>query len=671
VRSSSTSEDSDDASFAGLQQTYLNISNGPNLFEAIKRVFASLYNTRAISYRSHRKLDERFNLISVGIQPMIRSDKAVSGVMFTIDPESGFDDVIVINATYGLGEGVVQGSVTPDEFVLYKPSLLAGKSAILKREIGTKKVKMIYGLQNKPEKSTKMIKVSDKARGQYCLSDQEMTELAMQAIRIEKHYKKSMDIEWAKDGVNGKMYILQARPETVKSREKSLTDIERYSLQEKSKVLTTGHSIGHKIGAGRAKILSSPKKLSSFKRGDVLVTDMTDPDWEPIMKQASAIVTNRGGRTCHAAIIARELGVPAIVGCENATKVIKNGTDITVDCAEGHIGFIYSGKLPFTVKRFSISSLPKLPVKLCLNIGNPEIAFVNRSLPHSGVGLARLEFIISSMIGIHPKAILAFPKLDAKLKKKIYQKTSAYSSPKEYYIERLREGMSQIAAAYAPFDAIFRFSDFKSNEYANLLGGEQYEPHEENPMIGFRGASRYRDPSFKDCFELECIAIKRLREEMDILNAQVMIPFVRTTRELEEVLKIMQSHGLRRNLHGLKIYMMCEIPSNVILADNFLPYIDGFSIGSNDLTQLTLGLDRDSGLLANEFDERDLAVKEMIKKAIRSCKRHNKYIGICGQGPSDHPDFAKWLMQEKIDAISLNPDTIMDTWLKLAEYEHV
>jgi pyruvate,water dikinase len=667
VRSSATAEDCEDTSFAGLQETYLNISAGKPLLRAIKLVFASLYNARAIAYRHHQGVVENLCLISVGIQPMVRSDKATSGVMFTIDPESGFKDVVVINATYGLGEGVVQGGVIPDEFVVYKPSLLTGKTAILKRERGSKEVKMIYNQHTNPDHAIKSVKVFEKERHRYCLSDDEVNQLALQGILIEKHYKKPMDIEWAKDGLTGKIYIVQARPETVKSRAQS-AEIERYVLERKSTVLARGQSIGQKIGSGNAIMLASPKMISAFKPGDVLVTDMTDPDWEPIMKLASAIVTNRGGRTCHAAIIARELGVPAIVGCQQATRRIKNGMKVTVSCADGEIGLVYSGKLPFHVKKFSVAALTKIPVKLCLNIGNPDIAFINRCLPHQGVGLARLEFIISSMIGIHPNAILAYSKLkNSALKKQIKLRTMAYASPKEFYIERLREGMSQIAAAYAPHDVIFRFSDFKSNEYANLLGGDIYEPHEENPMIGFRGASRYRNELFIPCFELECIAIKRLREDAGLINVQVMIPFVRTIKELEEVLKIMQKFGLRRGQHGLKVFMMCEVPSNVILADAFLSYIDGFSIGSNDLTQLTLGIDRDSEVLAKQFDERDPAVQEMIKSVIGTCKRQNKYIGICGQAPSDHPDFAKWLMQQNIDAISLNPDTIVDTWVNLAK----
>jgi pyruvate,water dikinase len=598
---------------------------------------------------------------------MIRSDKGASGVIFTLDTESGFDQVVLINASYGLGEAIVQGAVNPDEFVVYKPQLENGKMAILQRSLGEKTIKMIYTASNSPEKSIKKVSVSRKDQLQFCITDKEVQTLAKQAVMIEKHYGRPMDIEWAKDGIDGQLYILQARPETVTSQLNRMQSIERYSLAKKGKILTQGQSVGQRIGKGHARVISDPSKMHSIKLGDVLVTDMTDPDWEPIMKIASAIVTNRGGRTCHAAIIARELGVPAVVGCQNATDTISDNAFVTVSCAEGQTGYIYAGDLPITVKQVTVKDMPKIPVKLCMNIGNPEKAFTSRFLPNSGVGLARIEFIIESMIGVHPNAVLSFDKLKPELKKIISDKSAAYKNPKEYYIEKMREGISMISAAFFPHDVIFRFSDFKSNEYANLAGGQLFEPQEENPMLGFRGASRYRDKKFIKCFELECKAFKRVRENMGLTNAQLMIPFVRTVDELKEVLALIEKFGLKRGEQGLKIYMMCEIPSNILLASSFLKHVDGYSIGSNDLTQLTLGLDRDSSLVASLFDERDEAVKMLLHSVIAECNKQGKYIGICGQGPSDHPDFAEWLMHEGIECMSLNPDTLIETWLMLAE----
>lgn len=667
VRSSATTEDLANASFAGAQKTYLNIKGLKNIFHAVKLVYASLYTSRAIDYRRDRNFDSVQSSISVGIQPMIRSDKGVSGVMFTLDTESGFDQVVLINATYGLGEAIVQGAVNPDEFIVYKPALENGKLAILQKKLGEKAIKMVYTQSNIPEKSIQTVSVSQKDQLKFCISDKELHLLAKQAMLIEKHYGKPMDIEWARDGVDGQLYILQARPETVAATRNREQSIEHYSLGKKGKILAKGQSIGQRIGKGQSRIISDPKKMSGMKPGDVLVTDMTDPDWEPIMKIASAIVTNRGGRTCHAAIIARELGVPAVVGCHDATKTIPKNTQVTVSCAEGQIGYVYAGNLPIKVKQVEVKNMPQIPVKLCMNIGNPEKAFINRFLPNHGVGLARLEFIIESMIGVHPNAVLSFSKLTGSVKNEIRKKTSSYKSPVEYYIEKLREGMSIIAAAFFPHDVIFRFSDFKSNEYAKLPGGESFEPHEENPMIGFRGASRYRDKQFVKCFELECKAFARVRQDMGLSNAQLMIPFVRTVEELKQVLSLIEKFGLKRGENGLKIYMMCEIPSNVIEARSFLKYVDGYSIGSNDLTQLTLGLDRDSSLVSGLFDERNESVKYLLHMAISECNKQGKYIGICGQGPSDHPDFAEWLMQEGIQSMSLNPDTLIETWLMLAQ----
>ncbi len=666
VRSSATTEDSYEASFAGMQETFLNIKGIDNVLQAIKMVFASLFTDRAIAYRHEHRFDHHDCSLSVGIMPMVRSDKGTSGVMFTLDTESGFDKVVVISASYGLGEGIVQGRINPDEFIVYKPNLEKNKLAILQRQLGAKAVMMVYTNSKKPRDSIKIVPVPEKKRTQFCLSDKDVEELARQALIIEKHYGKLMDIEWAKDGVDGEIYILQARPETVNSKLQLTQKIERYVLPKKGKVLAQGQSIGQRIGQGPARLITDIKKSHDIKPGDVLVTDMTDPDWEPIMKKASAIVTNRGGRTCHAAIIARELGIPAIVGCGDATKRITDKQPITVSCHEGLTGYVYAGKLPYTVSSVTVENMPKLPIKMLLNVGNPEKAFSSQFLPNAGVGLARLEFIISN-IGIHPNALLQFRKLPAALQKQIKKKTIAYNDPLEFYVEKLREGISMIAAAFYPKDVIFRFSDFKSNEYANLLGGQLFEPQEENPMIGFRGASRYYDSRFDKCFELECKAFKRVREQMELTNAQVMIPFVRTVAELQNVLALMEKFGLRRGEQGLKVYMMCEIPSNVLLAEAFLKHIDGFSIGSNDLTQLTLGLDRDSSLVANLFDERNDAVKALLSIAISACIKQGKYIGICGQGPSDHADFAEWLMLEGVQTMSLNPDTIIETWMALSK----
>ena len=660
VRSSATAEDLTTASFAGAQETFLNVKGTKNLLTAVKRVYASLFTARAIAYRKEKGFDHTDIALSVGIQPMVRSDKGISGVMFTLDTESGFDQIVLITASYGLGETIVQGQVNPDEFVVSKPLLEKNKFSILHRRLGEKAVKMIY-----TKDSIKKIAVKSSDRFRFCISDKEIQSLARQALIIEKHYGKPMDIEWAKDGVTGKLYIVQARPETVRSQLPASGQIARYRLTKKSKIIVEGQSIGQHIGRGKAKIISNPKQIEAFKKGEVLVTDMTDPDWEPIMKTASAIVTNRGGRTCHAAIVARELGIPAVIGCQNATKLIKNNQAITVSCAEGHIGYVYEGELPFTINKISIKKLPKLPIKLCMNVGNPEKAFAYRFLPNDGVGLARLEFIISD-IGLHPNALLNFKQLPKKLQQEIKLKTAGYPTPIEFYIEKLREGIATIAAAFYPKEVIFRFSDFKSNEYANLLGGHLFEPIEENPMLGFRGAARYNDAHFRQSFTLECEAFKRVRNDMGLTNAQLMIPFVRTVNELRDTIRNIKHQGLVRRKNNLKIYMMCEIPSNVVLAEEFLKYVDGFSIGSNDLTQLMLGLDRDSTIVAPLFDEQNEAIKRLLHLVIKTCNMHKKYIGICGQAPSDHPDFAVWLMKEGIQAISLSPDSVIDTWLLLA-----
>ncbi|KTD18925.1 phosphoenolpyruvate synthase [Legionella jordanis] len=666
VRSSATAEDLPDASFAGQQETYLNVHGVEAVLTAIKQVFASLFNDRAIAYRVHHGFAHHDVALSAGVQQMIRSDLAASGVMFTMDTESGFDQVVFITSSYGLGEMVVQGAVNPDEFYVHKPGLCAGKPAVIRRTLGSKAVKMIYNDDASRSERVKIEDVNNAERLVFSLSNEEVEQLARHALVIEKHYGRPMDIEWAKDGLDGRLYILQARPETVKSRASSQV-LERYSLKAKGEILTEGRSIGQKIGQGRARIINDVSEMHRVETGDVLVSDMTDPDWEPVMKKASAIVTNRGGRTCHAAIIARELGIPAVVGCGDATKTIKDGDEVTVSCAEGDNGYIYRGLLPFEQERLDVDSMPQLPLKIMLNVGNPERAFAFQAIPNSGVGLARLEFLISNTIGIHPKALLEYEKLqDKQLKSLIDEKTAAYPSPIEYYIERLKEGIATIAAAFYPKPVIVRLSDFKSNEYANLAGGKYYEPHEENPMLGFRGASRYVSADFAECFALECQAVRRVREDMGLNNVEVMIPFVRTVAEAKQVIDVLKKHGLERGKEGLRIIMMCELPSNALLASEFLEYFDGFSIGSNDLTQLTLGLDRDSGLVASQFDERNEAVKALLHMAISTCKKAGKYVGICGQGPSDHQDFAQWLMKEGIDSVSLNPDSVLETCLFLA-----
>ena len=662
VRSSATAEDLPDASFAGQQETFLNVRGADDVIKAVKLVFASLFNDRAISYRVHHGFEHAEVALSAGIQRMARSDLGSSGVMFTIDTESGFDKVVFITASYGLGETVVQGAVNPDEFYVYKPALAQGKSPIVRRNLGSKAIMMVYGEGG--GRAVKTIDVHAEARARFCINDADVLELAKQALIIEKHYQRPMDIEWAKDGHDGKIYILQARPETVKSRRNQ--NIERYDLKARGPVLAEGRSIGQKIGAGTAKVVSDLHEMNRIQPGDVLVTDMTDPDWEPVMKRASAIVTNRGGRTCHAAIIARELGIPAVVGCGDATRKIKDGQAVTVSCAEGDTGFIYQGKLEFERREISLAKMPEAPLKIMMNVGTPERAFDFAGLPHKGVGLARLEFIINRMIGVHPKALINYSAQPSDVKREIAARMAGYADPVSFYVERLAEGIATIAAAFAPEPVIVRTSDFKSNEYANLVGGRQYEPHEENPMLGFRGASRYIDPSFRDCFELECRALKKVREEMGLANVQVMIPFVRTVDEAKKVTEILAANGLKRGEHGLKVIMMCELPSNALLADEFLEHFDGFSIGSNDLTQLTLGLDRDSGVIAHLFDERNEAVKKLLTLAIQACRKRGKYIGICGQGPSDHPDLAKWLLEQGIESVSLNPDTVVETWLFLA-----
>lgn len=666
VRSSATAEDMPDASFAGQQETFLNVKGYDAVLVAIKHVFASLFNDRAISYRVHQGYDHRGVALSAGVQRMVRSDKAASGVMFTIDTESGNDDVVFVTSAYGLGEMVVQGAVNPDEFYVHKPTLKAGKKAVVRRNIGSKLIQMVYSEDQSHGKQVKIEDVESAKRRQFSISDAEVMALAEQALIIEKHYGRPMDIEWAKDGNDGKLYIVQARPETVRSREDVQT-IERYHLKERGDVIAEGRAIGHKIGAGTAKVLKSLSEMDKIQPGDVLVTDMTDPDWEPIMKRASAIVTNRGGRTCHAAIIARELGVPAVVGCGDVTDRIQNGQEVTVSCAEGDTGYIYQNKLAFDMVSSRVDSMPDLPMKIMMNVGNPDRAFDFARLPSSGVGLARLEFIINRMIGIHPKALLEFDKQDDALKAEINEMIAGYESPVEYYIERLVEGIASIAAAFHPKKVIVRMSDFKSNEYANLVGGDLYEPDEENPMLGFRGASRYVSESFRDCFALECEAIKRVRNDMGLTNVEVMIPFVRTLEEGRKVIELLQEQGLERGKDGLRVIMMCEVPSNALLADEFLEIFDGFSIGSNDLTQLSLGLDRDSGIISHLFDERNAAVKKLLAMAIQACKKKGAYVGICGQGPSDHADFAAWLVEQGIDTVSLNPDTVIDTWLYLAE----
>ena len=666
VRSSATAEDMPDASFAGQQETFLNVRGYDAVIVAIKHVFASLFNDRAISYRVHQGYDHRGVALSAGVQKMVRSDLAASGVMFSIDTESGFEEVVFITSSYGLGEMVVQGAVNPDEFYVHKPTLAAGRPAVVKRNLGSKKVEMVYSGEQGHGKQVKIVDIATERSRQFSLTDAEVEELAKQAVIIAKHYGRPMDIEWAKDGNDGKLYIVQARPETVKSREDS-NSMERFQLLAKAPVLVEGRAIGQRIGAGTAKVLKGIEQMDQIQPGDVLVTDMTDPDWEPIMKRASAIVTNRGGRTCHAAIIARELGIPAVVGCGDATSSIKTGQQVTVSCAEGDTGFIYDGKLEYKVVSSRVDQMPKLDLKIMMNVGNPERAFSFAKLPHAGIGLARLEFIINRMIGVHPKALLNFDAQTPELKATISEMMAGYADPVEFYIAKLTEGIATLACAFAPQKVIVRMSDFKSNEYANLVGGRQYEPHEENPMIGFRGASRYISKDFRDCFALEVEALKRVRNVMGFTNVEVMIPFVRTLGEASAVIDLLAEHGLKRGDNGLRVIMMCELPSNALLAEEFLEYFDGFSIGSNDLTQLTLGLDRDSGLIAHLFDERNPAIYKLLEMAIKTCKAKGKYIGICGQGPSDHEDFAAWLMQQGIDSVSLNPDTVLETWLYLAE----
>lgn len=664
VRSSATAEDLPDASFAGQQETMLNVRGLDQVMHAIKEVFASLFNDRAISYRVHQGFEHAEVALSAGIQRMVRSETGSSGVMFTLDTESGFRDAVFITSSYGLGETVVQGSVNPDEFYVYKPALKAGKTSILRRNLGSKLIKMVYS--SKPDELVDTIDVPEADRLQFSINDAEAEELAKQALIIEKHYGRPMDIEWAKDGDDKQLYIVQARPETVKSQETG-NAVDRYKLNESGDILCEGRSIGQRIGKGPVRIVDGIANMDQVQEGDVLVTDMTDPDWEPVMKRASAIVTNRGGRTCHAAIIARELGIPAVVGCGDATEKLATGIPVTVSCAEGDTGYVYAGDLDFTFSQDKVDEMPELPFKVMMNVGNPDRAMSFSTLPNKGVGLARLEFIINRMVAVHPKALLGFDSLQGELKETVARQIAGYASPTEYFVEKVVEGVSTIAASFAPEPVIVRMSDFKSNEYAHLIGGTEYEPEEENPMIGYRGASRYISESFRECFALECQALRKVREEMGLDNVQIMIPFVRTVDEARQVTELLAEHGLERGKDGLKLIMMCELPSNALLADQFLEYFDGFSIGSNDLTQLTLGLDRDSGLIAHLFDERNDAVKALLKLAISACKKQGKYVGICGQGPSDHVDFAQWLMEQGIDSVSLNPDSVLDTWLHLAE----
>ncbi|MDP3293517.1 MAG: phosphoenolpyruvate synthase [Nevskia sp.] len=664
VRSSATAEDLPDASFAGQQETFLNVRGIDDVLAKMKEVFASLFNDRAIAYRVHKNFDHSKVALSAGVQRMVRSDLGSSGVIFTMDTESGFRDAVFITSSYGLGEAVVQGAVNPDEFYVYKPSLAAKRPAILKRGLGEKAKKMVYA-DPAGGKAVEFTAVADADRRKFSLTDAQITALAEQAMIIETHYQRPMDIEWGLDGADGKLYILQARPETVQSRAGG-SRLRRYKLKSKGKVLIEGRAIGQKIGAGRVRFLQSIDQMERVQPGDVLVTDMTDPDWEPVMKRASAIVTNRGGRTCHAAIIARELGIPAVVGTGNATTVLKDGTEVTVSCAEGDTGFVYAGHVDYAIDEIELDKMPEIPVKIMMNVGTPEQAFDFASLPHKGVGLARLEFIVNRQIGIHPQALLELDKQPADVRRIIDQMISAYPSAVDYFWMRMAEGIAMIAAAFAPEPVIVRLSDFKSNEYANLVAGSRYEPHEENPMLGFRGASRYISKDFRPCFDLECKALKYVRDEMGLSNVQVMVPFVRTLAEAKGVSDILAENGMARGVNGLKLIMMCELPSNAVMADEFLEYFDGFSIGSNDMTQLTLGLDRDSGLVAAGFDERDPAVKKMLSMAISACKRANKYVGICGQGPSDHPDLAMWLLEQGIESMSLNPDTVVETWLFLA-----
>jgi len=663
VRSSATAEDLPDASFAGQQETFLNVRGEEQLLKSMHEVYASLFNDRAIAYRVHSGFDHSQVALSVGVQYMVRSDLGSAGVMFTLDTDSGFRNTVFITASYGLGETVVQGAVNPDEFYLYKPALSAGRPPVLRRNLGSKAIKMVYAPAGQKER-VRTVEVAQADRDRFCVTDADLTELGKQALIIEKHYNTPMDIEWGKDGATGKLYILQARPETVQSR--AGRTIQRFTLKARSKVLVTGRSIGQRIGAGPVRIIGDVKEMARVQAGDVLVADMTDPDWEPVMKRASAIVTNRGGRTCHAAIIARELGIPAVVGCGDATAVLKENQPVTVSCAEGDAGFIYEGALPFDHQSIELDALPKIPVRIMMNVGNPDRAFDFAGIPNRGVGLARLEFIINRMIGVHPRALLEFDRQSAELKDAIRRQMVGYADPTRFYVDKLAEGISQIAAAFAPEPVIVRLSDFKSNEYANLIGGKHFEPHEENPMLGFRGASRYVDEQFRACFELECRALKYVREQMGLTNVQVMVPFVRTVNEARQVTELLAASGLARGQNELKLIMMCELPTNALLADKYLEYFDGMSIGSNDMTQLTLGLDRDSSIVAKLFDERDEAVKALLAMAIKACRARGKYIGICGQGPSDHPDMARWLVDQGIDSISLNPDTVVETWMFLA-----
>ncbi|MCD8524192.1 MAG: phosphoenolpyruvate synthase [Saccharospirillaceae bacterium] len=666
VRSSATAEDLPDASFAGQQETHLNIVGIDNVLHAIRDVFASLFNDRAIAYRDHQGFDHHKVALSAGIQRMVRSETASSGVMFTLDTESGFDQVVFVTSSYGLGETVVQGAVNPDEFYVHKNNLSAGRPAILRRNLGAKAIKMVYNKEAAVGKSVETQRVERELRQVFSINDAEIENLARQAMIIEKHYGRPMDIEWAKDGDDQKLYIVQARPETVKSRA-SKNVMERYLLKETGSVLVEGRSIGHRIGKGKVRVIKSIDQMDQVQEGDVLVADMTDPDWEPVMKRSAAIVTNRGGRTCHAAIIARELGIPAVVGCEDATSKLQDGQDVTVSCAEGDTGFVYEGALDFDIRTNSVDQMPDLPFKIMMNVGNPDRAFDFQGLPNAGVGLARLEFIINRMIGVHPKALLNFDNLPEEVKPTVERRISGYAGPVDFYVEKLVEGISTLAAAFWPKRVIVRLSDFKSNEYANLIGGRLYEPEEENPMLGFRGASRYISKNFRDCFELECRAMKKVRNDMGFTNVEIMVPFVRTVGEAEQVVNLLEENGLKRGENDLKLIMMCELPANAILAEQFLEYFDGFSVGSNDLTQLTLGLDRDSGIIAHLFDERNEAILVLLENAINACKKAGKYIGICGQGPSDHPDFAKWLMEHGIDSVSLNPDSVLDTWFFLAD----
>jgi pyruvate,water dikinase len=665
VRSSATAEDLPDASFAGQQETFLNVRGLENVVIAIKHVFASLYNDRAIAYRVHQNFDHQKVALSAGVQRMVRSDIGASGVLFTLDTETGYRDAVFITGAYGLGETVVQGAVNPDEFYVYKPGLAENRPAILKRELGSKLIKMIYTDSMGHGRTVQTVEVSNEEQRKFCISDDQVEELARQAVTIEDHYGRPMDIEWALDGNDGRLYIVQARPETVESRT-SDTVMERYELKQKGRLLAEGRAIGQRIGAGVARLIMDPSEMSRVQQGDVLVTDMTDPDWEPIMKRASAIVTNRGGRTCHAAIIAREMGIPAIVGCGDATELLKDGEDVTVSCAEGETGNIYQGVLEFDIVRTDTGKMLPLPTRIMMNIGNPSRAFAFARIPNSGVGLARLEFVINNTIGVHPRALMQFEQQPDEIKTVISERMAGYSGPVDFYVEKLVEGIATLGAAFMPNPVIVRLSDFKSNEYANLVGGAQYEPQEENPMIGLRGTSRYLSDDFRECFELECRALKKVRDDMGLANIEIMVPFCRTLEEAQQVIELLAANGLRRGDNGLRIIMMCEVPSNAVLAKEFLEYFDGYSIGSNDMTQLALGLDRDSELVAHLFDERNPAVKKLLSMAIDACHEQGKYIGICGQGPSDYPDFAAWLFEQGISSISLNPDTVVDTWTHLA-----